>query len=247
MAKKVQPAKKAKSGKKAKAAKKAKSSKRAKWTVMVLMGANNLPNEVDLTPYKKADLKEMKAVGSVNGALNIVVQVDQRQDGGPQRFKVTKGGMVSVQSLPEGKGSSADPDALEEFVRWSKEKYPADHYLLVIWGHAWRFAFARNGQDALDFTKLSNVLKNANGVKKLDIVAFDSCSVGWIEAAYQLRGVADFLVASQFTDPLPGWPYDEILARIAKDDPPMTAVDLARTIVSQFVRHYDKSASRHLP
>ena len=148
---------------------------------MVLMGANNLLNEADLTQYAVADLDEMKAVGSMDGVLNIVVQIDHRPEAGqPERFKVMMGGTQDGELLPQGQGSSGDPYVLEYFLRWAKDKYPADHYLLVIWGHAWRFAFERDGKDALDFTTPSNVLQNTNTGVRLDIVAFDSCGLSWI-------------------------------------------------------------------
>jgi len=228
-------------------------AKNAKWTVMVLMGANNIPgHEGALKKFADADLEEMQAVGSRDGVLNIVVQIDQPEKrGGAQRFKVTKNGRADVQPLPDGQGSSGDPHVLEYFLRWAKKKYPADHYLLVLWGHAYDLAFNRdpNDPEGLDFPMLSDVLRRTNSSnKKLDIVAFDSCNTGLIEAAYQLRSTAKYMVASQFSDPLPGWPYEKILNRIlndrnyennhtylASEDGPK---DLGRAIVSQFVRNY---------
>ena len=103
---------------------------------------------------------------------------------------------------------------------------------------------------------MSEVLRDVKG-RPIDIVAFDSCNVSWIEAAYQFRDVAKYLVATQFIDPLPGWPYHEILDRIVNPGtiaPKAGAVavrnvmkveDLGRAIVSQFVRHYDKPERRY--
>jgi hypothetical protein len=226
----------------------------AKWTVMVLMGANNLPGqEGSLQKFARADLDEMSAVGSHDGVLNIVVQIDQpKNKGGAERFKVTNNGQTPREQLPDGQGNSGDPHVLEHFLLWAKKNYPADHFLLVLWGHAYDLAFNRDPQDpeGLDFPKLSAVLQKTFGRKKLDIVAFDSCNTGLIEAAYQLRETASYLVASQFSDPLPGWPYQKILSRVLTDrnyenkhythlaageDGPK---DFGRAIVSQFVRNY---------
>jgi Clostripain family len=216
----------------------------ANWTVMVLMGANNLPNEANLVPFANADIKEMQAV-SVGTKVNVVVQIDRKmKDGGPERFKIKKNGKEDEVAFPDSDGSAADPDVLASFLLEAKAQYPAKYYMLVIWGHAWRFAFERNGKDSLDFTKLANVLGATNGGKKLDIVAFDSCGVGWLEAAYQLRRCAKYLVATQFMDPLPGWPYTDILSRIVNDKT-IKPVDVGRAIVSQFVRHYAKSERRY--
>jgi hypothetical protein len=224
----------------------------AKWTVMVLMGANNIADhEQDLSTFADDDLEEMKAVGSKAGVLNIVVQIDQKiEKGGPQRLFIEKGRAVPDDLIPQGEGSSGDQRVLADFLKWAKTKYPAEQYMLVLWGHAYRLAFNRNPKDpdGLDFPILAAVLDETNVGKKLDIVAFDSCNASLVEAAYQLRKTARFLVASQFTDPLPGWPYERILRR-ALDDPmheyvgPLGPEDFGRAITSQFVRHYAGSKS----
>jgi hypothetical protein len=55
------------------------------------------------------------------------------------------------------------------------------------------------------------------------------------------------MVASQFTDPLPGWPYYEILKRVLDDQNHLTEEDgikdFGRAIVSQFVRKYSGTDS----
>jgi hypothetical protein len=228
----------------------------AKWTVMVLMGANNIDGEEDLTKYAESDLKEMEAVGSRPNVLNILVQIDQKDaDGGPKRYIISKGSRQEPSDpdelLPPGEGGSGDENVLRNFLTWAK-RYSADHYLLVLWGHAYRLAFNRDPSDpdGLDFRKLSEALRDTSDldqvidlektdVKKIDIVAFDSCNVSLLEGAYQLRNTAQFMVSSQFTDPLPGWPYTEILKPIVRD-PEIGAQDFGRAIVSQFVRHYSE-------
>jgi hypothetical protein len=233
---------------------------KAKWTVMVLMGANNLPSgEQSLTTSAKSDLAEMQAVGSVKNLLNIVVQIDQKPDavvpGGPQRFKVVKGGIEDQEALPEGEGGSGVQNVLKSFVTWVREskEYAAEHYLLVLWGHAYKLAFNRDPEDpeGLDFPDLADALRNEKAGKagKIDIVGFDSCNVSLIEAAYQLRDTARYLVGSQFTDPLPGWRYDQILKRVLDDREQKHLTghngpkDFGRAIVSLFVRNYVGQAS----
>ena len=82
----------------------------AEWTVMVLMGANHVKNEADLTAYAAADLTEMGKVGSVPGTLNVVVQIDEQKNGGPRRFLLAKGGKEQSRvMLEDGEGSSGIP------------------------------------------------------------------------------------------------------------------------------------------
>jgi hypothetical protein len=236
---------------------------KASWTVMVLMGADNLLGEEDLSKAAKDDLAEMQEVGSDPEVLQIVVQIDRKQEfDGPKRFyfgKVPKNGPAPKRDefdIPPGEATSG-PSVLEDFIVWTKNKYAADHYLLVLWGHAYRLAFNRDPQrpDGLDFPDVRGVLERTNDGKRIDIVAFDSCNVSLLEAAYELRDVADYMVASQFIDPLPGWPYNVILKKVLESpdhfaqvdltkNPPLNGpMDFGRAIVSQFVRHYEREQS----
>ena len=203
---------------------------------MVFMGAHNLKNEADLAKPAEDDLGEMESVGSKRGVLDIVVQI--HRESGAARYHIKKGSRGRPASLADGEASSGDPLVLENFIAWAKSAYPADHYMLVLWGHAYELAFNREGSDALEFPKLSAVLRKTNNGRKLDIVGFDTCAMSLIEGAYQLRNVANFLVAPQVIDPLPGWPYDDILARIRTDRYGMKPADLGRAIVSRFVRNF---------
>src|SRR5262249_28753031 len=47
--------------------------------------------------------------------------------------------------------------------------------------------------------------------KKVDVIGMDICNMNMIEVGYELRGVADFLVASQDSVPDASWPYDRLL------------------------------------
>ena len=101
--------------------------------------------------------------------------------------------------------------------------------MLVLWGHAYRFAIGHTqtqvGIDALDFAELASVLAgfqekkrqdwNASSAPRLDIVAFDACSIATLEMARQLAPYAKYMLGSQVAIPLPGWPYKRILQRLA--------------------------------
>jgi hypothetical protein len=209
------------------------------WTVMVFMGANNIDGERDLSQQADSDLKEMQDVGS-NENLNIVVQIDRKS--GPERLFIRKDGPTHY-PVPAGQGSTGDQDVLENFLGWVKstKEFQAKNYLLVIWGHAYRLAFGRDGHDAMEFPKLSGALekfKRANRNKMMDIVGFDACGMSILEGAYQLRDTAGYLVASQVSVPLPGWPYKEILKKMAANTPIMWPWDVGALIVRRYVRSF---------
>jgi hypothetical protein len=232
---------------------KAKAPRKPKWTVMVFMGANNLPTEADLSDEAAADIKEMKQVGS-NSSLNIFVQVHGKR--GVTREHIGKGKAIPV---PDAEREATNGKALICFMRWALETAKhrkADHSMLVLWGHAYRFGIARadtpSGVDALDFAELADVLsafqekhrrQNSKDYQvdapKLDVIAFDACDLATIEMAYQMRPFAKYLLASQIAIPLPGWPYNLTLGRLKKPvGPPMTPVELGTFIVRQFCAHY---------
>jgi Clostripain family len=237
-------------------AKKAPSTN-AIWTVMVFMGADQLPPERDLADFAEDDLQEMELLPFDRDVLNIVVQMDRKDAaGGPARFFIGQKGreeLKGADSVPPNQ-KSVGPEVLEQFISWTRKRYPADHYMLVLWGHAYKLAFNRDPDrpDGLSFSDLAAVVGRTNNGKKLDIVAFDSCNVGLVEAAFELRNAADYMIASQFTDPLPGWPYEVILRRIHDDESWLAGSDgpkdFGRAIVSQFVRRYigDKNVTMTL-
>ncbi len=100
-----------------------------------------------------------------------------------------------------------DPDTLEGFLRWGKSNYPADRYLVVLWGHgdAWQdervqvMAIFDDDNPVRDKLTPNYRVRQAmeRAGMRADILAFDACDMGILEAAYEFRGRADFMVASQ--------------------------------------------------
>jgi hypothetical protein len=104
----------------------------AKWTVMVYFAADN-----DLDEEAVANLKMMKKVGSTN-EVNIVAQLDSRGQGSTFRFLVQDERSsldedVVGEPLPEI--NTGDPRELTDFIKWGMKEYPAQHTMLVLWGH----------------------------------------------------------------------------------------------------------------
>ena len=142
--------------------------------------------------------------------------------------------------LAVGKGESdyRDGRALSAFISDSVMRSghrQNDYSILILWGHAYDFAFGRllgpdGGTMALNFSAIGEVLKRLQraaedamdpthevpGLPMLDILAFDACDIATAELAYQLEPVAKFLLASQVGVPLPGFPYHRILDRLKK-------------------------------
>lgn len=122
----------------------------AEWTVMVYLNAkNNLESDGIENFY------QMKSVKS-SPAVNVVVEMGRpakhytNSDGpwsGVMRFKVTETTTPTaehaVMKLGENGPSTnmGSATTLADFVQWGREKYPAKHFMLIIWNHGqgWRF------------------------------------------------------------------------------------------------------------
>ena len=81
-------------------------------------------------------------------------------------------------------------------------------------------------------------IKNRTGTDmKLDVVGFDACLMGMIEVAYEIRDEANYMVGSEYSEPLNGWPYDTILADLVAD-PALNSTGLAELIVIKYDDSY---------
>lgn len=218
-----------------------------KWTVMVFMGAGTFEGTLSLKRAADADLEEMQAIGSVDDCLEILVE--RHDDTGVERIHV--GRDSSPFNSARKVRDKLDGQTLIKFVGEAlaaSRPRAGDHTMLVMWGHTYDFAFGRSRNadgtvDALDFAELTDKFdefQKSMGGGKLDIVAFDSCEVSTVEMASQLHPYANYLLSSEIGVPLPGWPYDRILDRVAKPqgERRMGPAEFGTYIVRRFCESY---------
>ncbi len=96
-----------------------------------------------------------------------------------------------------------------------------------------------DAKDFLDNLEMKKVLAETKKLlgRKLDVFGMDACLMSMAEVAYQVRDSADFIVGSEQTEPLDGWPYSTILAEVTKK-PAMTSHELGALIVDKYVASY---------
>lgn len=191
-----------------------------KWTVLVWSASDN-----DLYAYQVADLDEAERVGCAD-TFQMVAQLDHRLNPDPagphtvQRLELQPDpapGLHSPVRQDLGDLSMARPEALSDFIQWGMERYPAEHYWLVVSDHgeAWKGACQDDGSnDWMSLPELQQALQTAREKtgRKLDVVSFDACYMGSLEVAHQLRREADFMVGSEEMVGYYGLPYDQLLA-----------------------------------
>jgi hypothetical protein len=116
-------------------------------------------------------------------------------------------------------------DALKNFLGFCRENHRAKHYILILLGHGMvvandAFLPDDNPVSALTLKDLEAILRDfARRVRDDDkndfeMLALHSCSMSAIEVAYQLRGIANFMMGSEGISFAGSWPYRQLLKKI---------------------------------
>jgi hypothetical protein len=148
---------------------------------------------------------------------------------------------------------TGSPVTLYNFISFCLENYPADHYLVVLSGHAGGterdyLLKDESSSRSLTFNELKKVfrrVKQERGGKPIEILGMDNCLMSMAEICYELRGVAQILIGCESFSPASGWPYREVLERLARDfvSPNLPAEQsvaeaAAEAIVEEYVNYY---------
>ena len=127
-----------------------------------------------------------------------------------------------VESLIPPVDKLTSVSALEQFLGFCHETYPAEHYMLFLVGHGMvvgRDAFLPddNPDSAIGLETLGLILnrfKTKIGKGKLELIGMHSCSMSAIEVAYELQDTARYMLASEGLSFVGSWPYRQLLTKI---------------------------------
>ena len=211
---------------------------RRKWTVMVYMAADK-DGELDAVAVQ--DLREMERGANKN--VHLVVQINRAWPDSFQRYEIRpserqgRNHSLLIESDKDVTNMGAK-ETLTEFLDRAVELFPAEHYFLVLWGHAYGLGFGRDHGDKLTLKELREALDKFKEKRNigLELLGANACAMSYLEAAWELRASAQWLVASQISVPFAGWPYESILRRVDdKTDPEI----LGRLVMDLYVSHYN--------
>ena len=146
---------------------------------------------------------------------------------------------------PAMSGEQDPKDALTNFLSFCRESYPARHYLLFILGHGQVVGNdtllydAHANKQALTLTELGQILRCFNADVQTDrepgqveMIVLHSCSMSALEVGYELKGAANYMMASQGPMYVGNLPYKQILTRVFDD---LKAKDTAQNGKPDFV------------
>ena len=210
-------------------------------TIMIYMCGTDLESKHSMGT---ADLKEMLNA-TTNKNVNVIICT-----GGCKQWKnnVVSSTVNQIYQVDNGKlyrleedfGNKAmtDPSNLTNFIKYCTEKYPANRNALILWDHGggtitgYGYDEKFRNASSMDLTKLNQALKDAGCV--FEWIGFDACLMATLETALVCNEYADYMIASEETEPGTGWYYTNWLTKLSNDTS-IPMVTLSKTIIDDFV------------
>lgn len=194
--------------------------------------------------YAAEDLEEM--LGADIGADTCVLLL---AGGAPEAFahlpgsgadnivyRLEGGVFTPVTTLPEGAMSA--PETLRSFLDFARAFAPADSTGLIFWDHGYGplEGFGSDAREDGDRLTLFEIADALEGGERLDYLCFDACLMSAVETADFLAPYAEYLIASQETEPAQGWNY----AFLASIEPGMDGGDIGALAIDSCFAQYEE-------
>ena len=154
-----------------------------------------------------------------------------------QIYQVMSGG-VKCLVKDAGTGAMTNPDNLAGYIQYCAKNFPADRYELILWDHGGGsvsgYGYDEKYVNSGSMT-LSGIQKALNkGGVKFDFIGFDACLMATAETALMLDEYADYMIASEETEPGIGWYYTDWLTKLGRNTS-MPTLEIGQQIVDSFV------------
>ena len=219
------------------------------WTIFVYLCGADLESEYGCATDNMA---EMAKSSKINENIKFIVQTGGANewqndvvDGSKfQRYEISGGEYYLIDEQPiddMGKKSS-----LSDFLSWGIQAYPAQHTGIVFWDHGGGSISGvcfdeRYDDNSLSLGDIDDSLLSVYDLmgKNFDFVGFDACLMGTIETANILASYADYMYASQETEPGEGWDYSAMVTYLS-EHPDADGAELGKVVADSF---YDKNTA----
>ena len=212
-------------------------------TIMIYMVGSDLESE---NAIATAELLELERVKVDFEAVDILVYMggsnnyyNEYIDAGENVIlEYNENGINVVENIPAK--NMGNPNTLEYFLDYTTTNYPSGNYSLILWNHGGGpligYGLDETTNDILTLAEIARALNNSNFNQdnKLGLLGFDACLMAGIESAYVLRDNAEFLVASQETEPGFGWDYS-FLETITKES---SNLEIGKSIIDYYYNFF---------
>ena len=210
-------------------------------TIMVYMCGTDLESKSGMA---SSDLQEM-ANATIGSNVNLLVYtggckqwknnfVSNRVN---QIYKVESGGLRPLVQ-DDGNAPMTKPSTLTKYIQYCKKNFPANRYELILWDHGGGsisgFGYDEKNVSAgsMNLKGIREALTAAN--TRFDFIGFDACLMATLETGLMLDEFADYMIASEETEPGVGWYYTNWLTNLSNNTS-MPTIEIGKNIVDDFV------------
>ncbi|MBO6162635.1 MAG: peptidase C11 [Eubacterium sp.] len=215
-------------------------------TIMVYMCGTDLESRSGMATN---DMREM-AQASLNKNINIIIytggckgwKTNGISSSTNQIYKIQDGQLAQIVA-DAGDKPMTDPATLTEFIKFCAQHYPADRNELIFWDHGggslsgFGYDEVHKNSGSMNLSQMNQALKDS-GVK-FDFIGFDACLMATLETAVMTSNYADYLIASEETEPGIGWYYTDWLNELSRNTS-MPTLEIGKNIVDGFVDECDR-------
>lgn len=211
-------------------------------TLMVYMCGTDLESKYGMAT---ADMQEMLASSNNFGDnFNVIVYTGGCKSWKSSDISTSVNQIYSIKNgkrtllKSDGSKSMTDPNTLSGFIKYCASNYPANRNELILWDHGggsvsgYGYDEKYSSKGSMSLAGIDSALK-AGGVS-FDFIGFDACLMATAENALMLDKYADYLIASEETEPGIGWYYTNWLNAFAKNTSQST-LDIGKNIVDDFI------------
>ncbi len=216
------------------------TKQQAKWTFIVYLNGDN-----SLSSYTDGDLSEMESGynDAAQGEVNLIALWDKDSNGDTKLIKVHHGGYDDISSSAsswlQSEMNMGNPQTLIDFVEWTVQNYPAEHYFVDLWDHGGDYSGAMWDDTSGSHLSLADLRTAALTIYHdlgfpIDIWGYDACLMDAGADDYQIKQAVNIIAASEHEEGGDGWDYNALMANLT-GNPDLTPEQYAYN----FVVHVD--------
>ena len=210
-------------------------------TIMVYMCGTDLESKYGMATN---DLVEMTKA-TIGDNVRVIVETGGCKkwqnkivsSGSNQIYRVLSGGQLETLEANFGSKSMVKPSTLSEFIKYCATKYPANRNILIFWDHGggsitgYGYDEKNGGNDSMDLAEIDQALRDGGVI--FDWIGFDTCLMSTLETDMVCTKYADYIIASEETEPGTGWYYTNWLTSLSRNTS-IDTVTLAKQICDDF-------------
>jgi len=196
------------------------------WTVLFYYATNN---ELEVYTFKDFGKLTKSSYSDNNIEAHMLVQT-QTQGTYQAHIANDPHDGFSMKRLNEGLNMSST-SVLSNFISSSITQSPADHYAFIYSGHGDSWMLISEQESVFPISYFSSVLSNIN--IRFDLIIFDTCLMSMLETLFQLRQVADYVIACETYSPWEGYISSVLLSTFDNSD--LSLTQIVESIADNFI------------